>query len=38
MKKLAIALTIALAAVTGIAGAAAATPDTQVLSAPCCKM
>ncbi|WP_448631388.1 hypothetical protein [Cellulomonas soli] len=35
MKKLSIALAIALAAVTGLAGASAATAD---VASPCCKV
>jgi hypothetical protein len=37
MKKLSIALAIALAAVTGIAGATASSADAQVSAQPCCK-
>jgi hypothetical protein len=38
MKKLSISLVLALAAVTGLAGAAAASGQTQVVASPCCKM
>ncbi len=37
MKKLTIAIVVALAAATGIAGAGAASAGQQVVAQPCCK-
>lgn len=38
MKKLSVSLVIALAAVTGLVGAAAPAGAAHVLASPCCKM